>query len=370
MLRCRAPCIADASDARRLVFTVWNRLLRSVVILVLRWNPVDGTPSQLILRAGDRRVFRKAVTVRLVYRYLFLFLVLAGGIVPSVATAQDGEIDGRFSDVLISELGYPLVDVHVGPDGIDAPSELAPGYYHVRLTSEEPYVGYLNIVQVPEGLTQEEEEEQALLAGAWDLPQEGWTYFGGTNTAGPGEPVSFAIELAEGEYKFAAFYYEPYGPEGGEEVMRLAPLTVSADAGTPVADQVAPEEAVTLEMTDDLQYIVTPATIEAGPQIWKLENTGTERSHHIVIMGVPEGTTADDILAEFHGLMMGTPPAEDSVMAGTGPFAYGAMQSGGTVTYTEFDFEPGTYAVICYIMDDEQSMPHVMDGMVTIFNVE
>lgn len=297
-------------------------------------------------------------------------MLLVGSIVPSFAAAQGGEIDGRFSDVLLGELGYPLVEVHVGPEGIDAPSKLASGFYQVRLSAEEPYIGYLNIVQTPRGLTSQQEEDQMLLAGASDLPQAGWTYFGGTNTAGPGEPVSFVIELQEGDYKIAASYYEPYGDEGGEEVMRLVPLTVTADAGTPVQDQVAPEASVTLEMTDDLQYIVSPETIEAGPQIWKFENTGSARSHHIVMMSVPDGTSADDIVAEFHGLMMGTPPARESLIGGTGAFAYGAMQSGGTVTYTEFDFAPGTYAIICFIMDDEQSMPHAMDGMVTVFEVQ
>lgn len=45
------------------------------------------------------------------------------------------------------------------------------------------------------------------------------------------------------------------------------------------------------------------------------------------------------------------------------------MQSPGTVTWTAFDHDPGTYAVICFIMGDEESMPHMMDGMVTVFTV-
>ena len=49
---------------------------------------------------------------------------------------------------------------------------------------------------------------------------------------------------------------------------------------------------------------------------------------------------------------------------------YAALQSGGETTWSEFDLEPATYAVICFIMDDEESMPHMMDGMVTVFEVE
>jgi hypothetical protein len=303
--------------------------------------------------------------------FLFLIVAMVASVMPSIASAQISQIDGAFSDELISELGYPLIEVNVGPDGVEAPSELAPGFYHFRLTAADGFIGYMNVVQPPAGLSRQEEEQQMLAAGAMDLPQEGWTYLGGTNTPGAGEPASFVIELREGEYKIAASYYAE--DESVEEVMRLVPLTVRADASpiaSPVASVTAPEESVALQFTDDLQYIVTPETVAAGPQIWKFENTGTERSHHIVIFRVPDGTTSDDIIGEFSGLMMGTPPAEDGLMMQLVWSGYGAMQSGGTVTWTEFDFQPGTYAVICFIMDDEQSMPHVMDGMVTTFDVE
>lgn len=306
-----------------------------------------------------------------VFRLLLLVFILCAATSPFVSSAQPGQIDGRFSDELITDLGYPLVEVHVGPDGVEAPSELAPGYYHFRLSAADEFVAYMNIVQAPEGLSEEEEKEQMLLAGTMDLPQEGWTYYGGTNTPDPGETASFVIHLSEGEYQIGASYYG--FDDSSEEPYSVVPLSVTADVSSmasPAAAQAEPEAMVTLEMTDDLQYIVTPDTIQAGPQLWKFENTGTERSHHIVIFRVPDGTTEDDIINEFSGMMMGTPPADDGIMAQSVWSGYGAMQSGGTVTWTEFDFEPGTYAVICYIMDDEESMPHFMDGMVTVFTVE
>jgi hypothetical protein len=307
----------------------------------------------------------RVITVRMVKGYLVLLLLLVGSMVPALTSAQD--IDIRFSEELISELGYPLVEVHVGPDGIEAPSGLTPGLYQVRLSAAEGFIGYMNIVQAPEGLDQVTAEEQMLLAGAYDLPQEGWTYFGGSNTPGPDETASFVIELAEGEYSIAASYYTE---DEGSEIMRLSPLSVSADAGTPGAVAEAPDATVTLEMTDDPGYIVMPESVPAGPQIWRFENTGTERSHHVVMVRIPDGTTGDDIIGEFSGMMTGTPPAEDGLMSQMVWTGYGAMQSGGTVTYTEFDLKSGTYAVICYIMDDEESAPHMMEGMVTTFVVE
>lgn len=309
--------------------------------------------------------------VLMMKRFLVLLVLLAGVVAPTAASAQIEAVDISFDEQAVTDMGYPLVEVRVSPDGIEAPSELAPGLYHVRLIAEGDFSAYLDIVQPPAGLSTAEEEEQMLLAGAMDLPQEGWTYFGGTNTFAVDVPSSFVIDLAEGEYKFAASYYGM--EEGSEEIMRLVPLTVSSDidaGATPVAAMTAPEADVTLEMTDDLQYIVTPESVSTGTHVWKFENTGSERSHHVVIVGVPDGTTADDITSEFNGLMMGTPPADDSLLMQFVGSGYAAMQSPGTVTWTAFDHDPGTYAVICFIMDDEESMPHMMDGMVTVFEVE
>jgi hypothetical protein len=320
---------------------------------------------------GVSATSERPLIVTMMKRVLVFFLLLTGAFAPALSAAQIDAVDISFDEQAVVDMGYPLVEVRVSPDGIEAPSELAPGFYHVRLIADGDFSAYLDIVQPPAGLSTAEEEEQMLLAGAMDLPQEGWTYLGGTNTFEVGVPSSFVIELAEGDYKFAASYYGM--EEGSEEIMRLVPLTVSSDVAadaTPAAAMTAPDADVTLEMTDDPQYIVTPDTIPTGSQVWKFENTGTERSHHVVIVGVPDGTTADDIINEFNGLMMGTPPADDSLMMQFVGSGYAAMQSPGTVTWTAFNHDPGTYAVICFIMDDEQSMPHMMDGMVTVFEVE
>jgi hypothetical protein len=303
----------------------------------------------------------------------FVFVMLAL-FAATGATDAAQEIDAAFSDVKLRELGYPVMKIHVGPDGVEAPSTLGAGYYLIEFSSEGEYSGYLDIMVPPPELSQEEATELALAAGRDDLAQPGWQYLGGANTFVEGEPVVFAIHLAPGEYQIAASYYLP--EQGSEEIMTLVPLTVTAPA-TPVASTQAspvaagaPQADVTLEMTDDLQYLVTPDPVPAGPQIWEITNTGETQSHHVVMMKVPDGTTADDIMAEFNGLVMGTPPADDSVMMQSEGAAYAALQSGGATTWYEFDLEPGTYSVICYIIDPETQMPHFMNGMVTVFEVE
>jgi hypothetical protein len=306
---------------------------------------------------------------------LMLVMAFIASALPGPAVAQGAQIESAFSDELISQLGFPLVDIHVGPDGIEAPGHLAPGLYHVRLSAAEDFIGYMNIVQSPAGLDQQTEEGQMMLAGQQDLPQEGWTYFGGTNTPNPGETASFVIDLAPGEYRVAASYYSPM--EGaGDEVMRLKPLSVSGNA-TPVAPPAAtpvvasgPPADVTLTMTDDLQYLITLGTVPVGPNIWKFENTGTHHAHHVVIFGIPDGITEEDMVTEYEMLMAGGTPADGSFIPELVWAGYGALQSGGTVTWTELDFQPGTYAAICFIFDAGTGRPHVLDGMVTTFVVE
>ena len=243
------------------------------------------------------------------------------------ALAQDQEIDWAYDEAALAALGYPAIEIAVSEDGVEAPDTLPAGIYHVTLSVSAGNNAYVDFMQPPAGLSVEEMTQGALDAGANDLVQPGWAFAGGGNTPEAGISATFLIELAPGDYQIAASYY-PELAEGEEydvanEIMQLSPLTVTGRAATPVASPVAetgatpvagdpsiaPDADVTLEMTDDLRYIVTPDPVPAGPQLWEITNTGTEHSHHVVMYGVPDGTTADDIVADFASLMSGTPPA-------------------------------------------------------------
>jgi hypothetical protein len=289
-------------------------------------------------------------------------------VTPGLVTAQ-ADIFSAFDDARIRELGYPEVTVEASPDGVTAPAELTAGLYLVTLVPVDRPVAYLDIMQPPPGLSEEEATQLALDAGANDLAQADWVYLGGTNTFEPGQPVSFVINLPPGEFQWAASSYT----EGGDdEVIHLAPLTVTAGDATPSAATpvTLPEADVVLEMTDDLQYIVTPDPVPAGSQIWEITNTGMHSPHHVVMFGVPEGTTSEQIVGEFSAMMSGTPPAGEPLMAQFTGVAYAALQSGGQTTWNAWNLEPGSYAVICFIIDPVTGRPHVMDGMATVFAVE
>jgi hypothetical protein len=293
-------------------------------------------------------------------------MILASGTV----AARQAQIDPAFSDTIIRTLGYPEVTVEVGPEGVTAPATLPAGLTSVTLRAAEGLIGYVDLMQPPAGLSADEATTLALNAARDDLAQADWVYLGGTNTPNPGQTATFLIDLAPGMYQWAA---SSYHADGSNEIMHLAPLNVTPGAATPrVGTPTAlstPKPGVTLEMTDRLRYMVSPNPVPAGPQIWQFSNTGMHSPHHVVMMRVPNATTSEQIVAEMHAMMAGTPPASDSLTAQSAWVGYAALQSGGTTTWAEFDLEPATYAVICYIVDPVTGRPHVLDGMVDVFTV-
>jgi hypothetical protein len=288
-------------------------------------------------------------------------------VTPVLANAQ-AEIDPAFSDTLIRDLGYPEVTINVSLEGVSAPETLPAGRHLIMLVAPKGLVGYVNIMQPPTGLSEKEATRLALDAAANDLVQPDWVYLGGTNTPNPGQNASFVIDLRPGEFQWAA---STYSEGGADEIMHLSPLTVTAAGATPVTDTALspPAPGVVLEMTDDLEYLVTPDPVPKGPQIWEFTNTGMHSAHHVVMFRVPDGTTSKQIVTEFSAMMSGTPPAGEPVMARVAWVGYAALQSGGQTTWAEFDLEPATYAVICFIIDPATGRPHVLDGMVTVFDV-
>lgn len=310
-------------------------------------------------------------------RRLWFFLSLMGlmalaGAPLSRVAAQELKSAPVYSPAQLKALGYPEITIAVSESGVQAPSALTPGIYHVTLTAEGNNVAYVDFMQPPAGLSADEMVKQALDAGANDLAKHDWGYAGGGNTAEPGQPISFLIDLAAGDYQIAASYYPAEGQyDIANEKMRLLPLHVVADA-TPsavAAPMPEPKADVTVEMTDDLRYVMSQTTIATGPKLWKITNTGTMHAHHMVLFKIPDGVTAGAILADFTTMMSGTPTAQPPLMSQFEGAAYAALQSGGHTTWNEFDFKPGTYAMMCFIVDGATGMPHMMNGMITVFTV-
>src|SRR5690606_15537802 len=139
-----------------------------------------------------------------------------------------------------------------------------------------------------------------------------------------------------------------------------------ADLPTPVAD-------VTIEMSEFAFGMSGP--IAAGPQVIELANAG-EQPHFLAVIGVPPGTTVDDILAlaQMESEAGDVPVAwraGERLAVGDSVDAFGTGdQSAGVTAWCAIDLAPGAYAAVCFVTDPETGEQPVLRGMVAVFDVE
>jgi hypothetical protein len=79
-------------------------------------------------------------------RSVGLVAMICALLLGNVAASAAQDIDISFSDVKVQELGYPEIHITVGPDGVEAPSEIEAGYYLVTLHPTEEYSAYLDFM--------------------------------------------------------------------------------------------------------------------------------------------------------------------------------------------------------------------------------
>jgi hypothetical protein len=311
--------------------------------------------------------------MRRVFSLLMLVpILLLGSIAPAVAQEASPEPAG---DSLLAGLGYP--EIRVTSDGTthDFPTEIEAGRYRIVLENTGDVEVDIEIVQLPEGITPDEVNAAFAEAEASPVfvPPDFFydmTWNGGV-WALPGETRDAVLDLAPGEW-YAAF--TSYDPETGDEVDRSETM-VTVTGEMPTVEE--PAGVVDIGLVD-MDFVV-PDTLAAGPQIWRVQNNGLQ-IHHLVLLGVPEGTTEDDVM-ELSAMFAAPPPA--SPEAGASPIVampalnpdevtdeyFTLLFSRGQFNLVEVDLAPGTYAMVCF-MPDPSGTPHVMLGMIEIVVVE
>lgn len=121
-----------------------------------------------------------------------------------------------------------------------------------------------------------------------------------------------------------------------------------------------------------------PEELEAGEQVWIIENLG-EQWHEMAILSVPDGTTLEDAM-----MMMAPEEMEEDVDAEESAeveeeggidlsgisFLWSPMSEEGEALVM-VDLEPGTYLVTCFLPDtsSEEMASHLELGMVQIITV-
>ena len=113
--------------------------VRSPSAAIAPCSPSSGFGSSIA--EGPVFVLVSILNPRLTFALLLIAGILGANHRPK--SAQDVEIDAAFSDTFIRDLGYSEIEITVGPDGVEAPTTLASGYYLVTFAAAAPYIGDL-----------------------------------------------------------------------------------------------------------------------------------------------------------------------------------------------------------------------------------
>lgn len=270
--------------------------------------------------------------------------------------AEGGEAEGgemaamapAASDALVGVL--PEITIAVTADGVVVPDGLMAGPTIVNLVNDAGTMAedgspiLADMGRLAEGATPEQVMEAAAMAN---------------------EDPSQALALIK-------LYGQKIVPMGRmiydlQPGLHMAITTNGELMGTPFEvmenpDAAAVEADVMVELVDFA--FAMPDVIAAGPQLWQIDNAGSQW-HEIVVLQTTEEMTTEELMAVIFSEeeMQGPPPFEV-------PFGY-VVISEGNRAFVDVDLAPGEYTVICFLPDLLSDFsPHAMHGMVRTLTVE
>ena len=251
--------------------------------------------------------------------------------------------------------GIQEVLIHTRDFQFDAPEVVYSGPTHLRLVNEGPDFHHVWLVRLLDGKTVTD-LKNVLSAGEAALPP--WAVdAGGPNTPGrPGEETSAYLDLKPGDY--AIMCVIPAAEDGAPHFAHGMIQALRVLEGT--AGSIPMPEADVRMILDDYSFglskVITP-----GRHTIQVENRASQ-AHEVVVVKLADGKTAQDFIP-----WVGTIPRQ-----GTGPGEIVGGVTGlakGEVNIVTLDFTPGRYALVCFVPDAGDGMPHFMHGMVQEFSV-
>lgn len=293
-----------------------------------------------------------------------MLLVLLAGSTGVIAAQSTPAASGG----LLSDLGYPEVNIVASESGFEVPDDVQAGTVLITLENRAPFPVGFSLIQLPEGASPADlgpppgaATDASPAAGEEAAPEEGLppilydaVWAGGVFAFPGGPPAQAVVTLTPGEWLLAGPPDVPIPPQ---------PFTVGGEAGGAPA---TPEGAVSVEL-DNFQ-IILPDQIAAGPQIWEVSNVG-DQPHEIFISTTPERLTIEDAETLLRLPEEATPPPGLPSLEEFLPVSFVAPISGEQTTLVEMNLEPGHYVAVCFIPEKESGEPHAMEGMVTVFSV-
>lgn len=276
-------------------------------------------------------------------------VAMAAGCADRPAQAEAGTEAGAEPASASTSSARELV-IRTRDNAFDAPARVASGATRIRLINDGPDFHHVWLIRLEAGRTVEELERA--LAERPVTPD--WAVdVGGPNTPGaPGEETSAVVDLEPGLHALVCVIP---GPDGVPHIMKgmTQPLVVERMGSEPSL----PAAELVLTM-DDYGYRLN-APIRAGVRSIRVENVAAQ-AHEVVIVRLEEGKRAEDFL-QFLGTREGVPPGK--------PVGGVTGLAKGQVNVISVDFEPGTYAFLCFVHDAGDLKPHFMHGMMQTFEV-
>ncbi len=251
---------------------------------------------------------------------------------------------------------YPEVGVTITDTGFEITVDPIPaGYILLKVTNSTDQDIGAGLFGIPAGETLDALMQETPEPGNF-LPPSFYRIpiAGGPSSVPSGETREQVVYVTAGDWLV--------GGEGDQPPMQVT-VAETADSvmDAPAADVVVTESNFAFSGFDK---------VHAGQQVWEVHNVG-DQPHMLVLFQVPDGTTLQDVVAAMSQGDNATPAPgmlqeSDIRLVDGGQIL---LQSEGTSVWTAVDMQPGTYVANCFVIDPATGLPHIMEGMLALFQV-
>jgi len=247
---------------------------------------------------------------------------------------------------------------------MQAPSSVKGGLVEVRFTNASKAPHEAQLVRI-DGDHSAKELLDAVDTGDKPAKIPDWLHAeGGVATTQPGQSGTATSNLPAGTYYVI-------DTETGNDDNAPAPSRRGAIAKLTVApgeDGTLPTTAATIKVVDDgkERYKFETSGLTSGANTVTFENASKspDALHHVVAFPIAKGKTLADVRKAFTARNPSGPPPLDFAN-GTGTTVLDAGRS----LVTTMTLKPGSYALLCFLNDRDDTKPHFLKGLLAKVDV-
>jgi len=256
---------------------------------------------------------------------------------------------------------YQQLHVVVDDNGYQIPTDVKSGLTVVTIENQSSDDAGLTIAKPKEGQSTDdliseignlqEDENGKLPSIVYEISITSGT------SALAGQTTESLVDLEEGDLVFF--------PQSSDQ----DPVTVhvsKADGDQP--DE--PDADLTVELKE-FEVDGLSDQISAGDHVLKVSNSG-DQPHLMTVIGLPDGSTDEQLQNFVNSLMTGTPaagPTIDTNAEAAEDIGNVAFLSSGKSLWVPLHLDAGTYGVVCLVPDKDSGEVHAAKGEVKVFTV-